>query len=211
MISQDISELVRSERAQTKVIPENQTLFSFGDQCEHYVIVQTGSVRVELLSKAGQQLLLYRITEGQSCVMTTSCLLSGNQYFAQAISETPVDLVLIPQKVFHEHLMESSDFRTFVFNGFSERLTTMIERTADLATSSIDQRLAASLLAHTDQSGAERITTLTHEQLAIEIGSAREVVSRRLALFEKNELIEKQRGHIRILNVEKLSQLLTNQ
>jgi len=205
-----IDELVRSKLAQVKSVPEKQTLFSFGDQCDYYVIVQVGAVRVELLSKTGQQLLLYRIHEGQACVMTTSCLLSGSQYFAQAVSETPVELVLIPQKVFHAQLMESLEFREFVFSGFSDRLATMITRTAELATSTIDQRLAASLLAHTDKNGKEGVISLTHEQLAVEIGSAREVVSRRLALFERNKLIEKQRGRIKIINLEKLGQLLSS-
>jgi len=204
----DIDELVKKGAAQAKKVPEDQTLFSFGDECNYYVIVQSGIVRVDLLSKNGQQLLLYKIREGQSCVMTTSCLLSGSQYHAQAVSETPVDMVLIPEKVFHSNLIESKDFREYVFNGFSERLAAMLERTAELATCSIDQRLSAALIAHSEDNASEQLISLTHEQLAIEIGSAREVVSRRLAKFEKNHLIEKQRGHIKVVNREKLAQLL---
>lgn len=204
-----IDELMHAGSALTKKILANQTLFTLGDECEFYVIVQTGTVRVELLSTTGQQLLLYRIHAGQSCVMTTSCLLGESRYFAQAISETSVDLVLIPQSVFHVNLMESSNFREFVFNGFSERLAAMLARTAELATCSVDQRLAAALLAHANLQTKEHLISLTHEQLAIEIGSAREVVSRRLALFEKNNLIERQRGHVRITNPEKLAQLLS--
>ena len=208
MKSLDFNELVLKGEAQAKKVPVDQTLFSFGDKCNYYVIVQSGTVRVDLLSKNGQQLLLYKIRDGQSCVMTTSCLLSGSQYYAQAISETPVEIVLMPQKSFHSNLIESREFREYVFNGFSERLAVMLERTAVLATCSIDQRLSAALIAHSEEKGSEQLISLTHEQLAIEIGSAREVVSRRLANFEKNNLIEKQRGHIRIVNLEKLTQLL---
>lgn len=204
----DIDELVKKGEAQAKKVPAEQTLFCFGDECNYYVIVQSGIVRVELLSKNGQQLLLYKIREGQSCVMTTSCLLSSSQYHAQAISETPVDIVLIPKKAFHSNIIESTEFREYVFNGFSERLAAMLERTAELATCSIDQRLSAALIAHSEDTESKNLISLTHEQLAIEIGSAREVVSRRLANLEKKNIIEKQRGYIKIVNHEKLAQLL---
>ena len=204
----DIDELVQKGAAQAKKVPADQTLFCFGDECNYYVIVRSGIVRVDLLSKNGQQLLLYKIREGQSCVMTTSCLLGSSQYHAQAISETPVEIVLIPKKAFHTHLIESTEFREFVFNGFSERLAAMLERTAELATCSIDQRLSAALIAHAEDTTSDQLIRLTHEQLAIEIGSAREVVSRRLASFEKKNIIEKQRGYIRIVNHGKLAQLL---
>lgn len=206
----NVDDLVQTGNAVSKQILAGQTLFSHGDDCDHYVIVQAGTIRVELLSSTGQQLLLYRIHEGQSCVMTTSCLLGNSQYFAQAISDTAADLVLIPQASFHTLIMESPDFRRFVFNGLSERLSTMLARTAELATCTVDQRLVAALLAHSNPQATEHLITLTHEQLAIEIGSAREVVSRRLASLEKNGLVEKQRGQIRIIDTEKLSKLLSS-
>lgn len=210
MTTFSVNELVQSGAAVCKQIQPSQTLFSLGEACEYYVIVQSGTVRVELLSTTGQQLLLYRIHEGQSCVMTTSCLLGESQYFAQAISDTVVDLVLIPQATFHRTLMESPEFRTFVFNGFSERLSAMLERTADLATSTVDQRLVAALLAHSHSQNEERLISLTHEQLAIEIGSAREVVSRRLSLLEKSGLVRKQRGQIEIVDAEQLALIIAS-
>ena len=205
-----VDELVGAESVLTKQLPENQTLFNLGDECSHYVIVQTGMVRVELLSTMGQHLLLYRIQEGQSCIMTTSCLMGNSRYFAQAISETPVELILIPQAIFHTNLKETLTFREFVFNNFSERLAVMLDRTADLAICSVDQRLSAVLLAHINPHNKDHLISLTHEQLAIEIGSAREVVSRRLSQFEKIGLVEKQRGFIRIIDPEKLSLLLAS-
>jgi len=162
------------------------------------VFVRTGQVRVELLSTTGQQLLLYRIYGGQSCVMTTACLLGESQYHAQAITETPVELILMPQTVFRANLAESPDFRNFVFNGFSDRLAALLQRTTELATYSVDQRLASALLQHADTTENEGRITLTHEQLAVEIGTAREVISRRLAAFEKKGIIIRHRGYIDI-------------
>ena len=210
-----IEDLVQSNVASQTTLPAQQSLFNHGDKCDHYVIVSSGVVRVELLSTSGQQLLLYRIGEGQSCVMTTSCLLGDNQYFAQATTETPVKLLLIPREKFRSLLIESSEFRDFVFDGFSERLSSLMQRTAELATNTVDQRLAASLLANAQSQGKlghegnGSTVHLTHEQLAIEIGSAREVVSRRLAAFEKMGLLKRYRGHVEILDQDSLAKRLS--
>ncbi len=205
MNSSIIDELVSLDLAVTQKISAGQPLFSLGDSCDHYVIVQEGTVRVELLAESGQQLLLYRIEAGQSCVMTTSCLLGASDYFAQAFTETEVNLLMIPQSVFQLQLTQSESFRDFVFNGFAERLASLLGRTAELATSTVDQRLAGALITNAASGESEYTLELTHSQLAIEIGSAREVVSRRLAAFEKKALIERHRGHIKLLDVEKLS------
>jgi len=191
-------------------VEANTSLFCLGDECSHYVVVKQGTVRVELLSTSGQQMLLYKIDRGQSCVMTTSCLFSNSKYFAQAMSETAAELILVPQTVFQRKIDESADFRAFVFEGFHQRLAGLLSRTAELATRSIDQRLAAALVSHVDALGTNQPITLTHEQLAIEIGSAREVISRRLASLEKRGFVERHRGSINVVDVKKLSQLLAN-
>lgn len=200
-----LSELIDTGKAVLQQVPTGSQLFCLGDECKHYVVVQSGTVRVELLSVAGQQLLLYRIEAGQSCVMTTSCLLGDDQYHAQAIAETDVTMILIPQKIFRVQIENQSEFRDFVFDNFSVRLAAMIKRTTELATQTIDQRLAAALLAH---AGDGSSVSLTHQQLAIEIGSAREVISRRLAQFEKKEVITRQRGHIEITEPDRLAKIV---
>lgn len=201
---------MRCDGAKVQSVEANQSLFNLGDACNHFVFVKTGRVRVELLSRDGQQLLLYRIQSGQSCVMTTACLLGNSDYYAQAITETQVDLVVIPQRVFQSQLAESPSFRGLVFDGFSERLAALMQRTAELATQTIDQRLASLLLAQTNTEGSDGTISLTHEQLAIEIGTAREVVSRRLAAFEKQGLVMRHRGYIEIIDAEKLTQQLAH-
>jgi len=202
-----IDDLIQSGNANTNNLPAGQALFGLGDRCEHFVVVRKGTVRVELLSTTGQQMLLYRIEDGQSCVMTTSCLLGNSRYFAQAFSETAIELVMMTQANFNEQLSSSADFRDFVFNGFHERFAGLINRTTELVTSTVDQRLAAALLAHSESSGKNMPIEQTHQQLAIDIGSAREVVSRRLAVFEKNGLIDKNRGQLTVLDVDQLQKL----
>lgn len=205
-----IDKLIQSGIVQSNQLTAGQTLFCLGDPCEHFVIVRKGIVRVELLSTSGQQMLLYRIEDGQSCVMTTSCLLGNSRYFAQAFSETSIELVRMTQATFNEQLAASSEFREFVFNGFHERFASLINRTTELVTNTVDQRLAAALLAYSETSGSDMLVEQTHQQLAIDIGSAREVVSRRLAAFEKKGFIEKNRGELKILDIDQLEKLLSN-
>lgn len=192
---------------ETQHLPAGTPLFSNSDPCEHYVLVLEGFVRVELLSITGQQLTLYRICEGQSCVLTTSCLMSGNNYSAQAITETDVAILLLPKKAFNDMLAEFPEFRQFVFNGFADRLSAMMQRTNELATYTIDQRLAAALLSRSDFQ-RNHVLSITHEELAVEIGTAREVVSRRLSVFEKNGLVRRNRKYLEITDVRLLEQRL---
>jgi len=209
MKSHIIDSFLTSGLAKQQTLGADQQLFCLGDQCEHYVVIRKGVVRVELLSSAGQQLLLYRIVDGQSCVMTTSCLLGDSRYFAQAITESPVELILLTRDNFDKQLRASAEFRDFVFSGFHERFADLMGRTAELVSSTIDQRLAAALLAECDAPESDQQIELTHQQLAIDIGSAREVVSRRLASFDNRGIIERNRGSIKILDAEKLRLILS--
>jgi len=203
-------ELMLANRALLQVVPPKQVLFCNGDRCEHFVMIRNGRIRVELLSSSGQQLLLYRIATGQACVMTTACLVGGSNYSAQAITETNTEVLLLPQNEFQSLLASSRRFRDFVFDGFSDRFAAMMERTTELATHTIDQRLASALMARCDLQRTDTID-ITHDQLAVEIGTVREVVSRRLAIFEKQGLIARQRRHILVLDKQNLTSRLAHE
>jgi CRP/FNR family transcriptional regulator len=191
----------------TQRLPAGAVLFTMDDPCEHYVLVLEGQIRVELSSITGQQLMLYRIHQDQSCVLTTACLMSGNNYSAQAIAETDITIALVPAVVFSRMLGESAAFRQFVFDGFAERLTTMMQRTSELTTYSIDQRLAAALLARLNSTG-DLTLTITHEELAVEIGTVREVVSRRLAAFERDGWLRRHRKQVEVIDAGALEDKL---
>jgi len=193
--------------SQIRDLPVGAQLFQFGDPCNHYVLVLEGQVRVELASITGQQLVLYRIYTGQPCVLTTACLMSGNNYSAQAFTESQVQIALLSEPDFSSMLAESADFRQFVFDGFSERLSIMMQRTSELATYTIEQRLAAALLARCEWRD-DPMLEVTHDRLAVEIGTAREVVSRRLAVLESDGIIKRHRKYLEILNIDRLKQRL---
>jgi len=196
-----IANLPGANRVQTEA---GAFLFQHGDACANFVVVTSGSVRVELLSAEGDLLLLYRITAGESCIMTSSCLLSDNHYAAQAVTESAVELVLLPKKLFQSELDKSAPFRTYLFDGFSDRLGNLMSRIGSITSQTIDQRLAAVLIEHYQNHSQDKTLQLTHSDLASEIGTSREVVSRRLAVFEKQGLLLRQRGSVQITDINAL-------
>ena len=202
-----IKELKALPDSMVKAIDKNQFVFHLGADCRYFVIILEGVVRVELLSTTGHELLLYRIGQGQSCVVTTACLLGQAVYAAQAVTETPVELLLLPRDTFNNLLSTSEPFRDYVFNGFSERLGDLMTRTGELASESVDRRLASVLCRLHSSSAVSPVIEQTHDQLAREVGTAREVISRRLAVFEKQGILTRSRGAVVINDIEKLTAL----
>lgn len=193
------------EDAATVTLKVGQTVFTYGQTPGNYLVVLEGCIRVTAISSEGREVVLYRVMPGEMCALTTACLLGKSNYQAEAIVEAEATAKLIPAGVFHSLLNESESFRTFVFEGFSLRLADVMERFEQVVLKSIDQRLAAVLLY---QSKDEDVIETTHERLASEIGTAREVVSRHLKYFEKKGLIATGRGHIRILDSKRLDLLV---
>lgn len=176
-------------------VPANTTIFDIGGACEQYLLLTKGSVGVKMLTKNGKSVLLYRVQPGQSCIITTSCLLGNSRYPSYGETETDIEALGIPRQAFARALDESGQFRHFVFDGLSQRLADVMQRLELINFTSIDSRLADALLARTDSDG--RIET-THETLAEEVGTAREVISRHLKKLETQGLLRLERGIILI-------------
>ena len=184
-------------------LDKGQFAFRTGEQCSAYLVVLKGHVRVQLISAGGREVTLYRVDPGHTCVLTTSCLLSGNEYPAEAIAESEVEALGISQAVFQEALAKHANFRHHVFEKFSERLKNVIVRVEDLVFESVDARLARALL-KLDGEGKQDVT---HQELAVELGTAREVISRHLKQFEEDGLVRLGRGKIAVTNEEKLKDI----
>jgi CRP/FNR family transcriptional regulator, anaerobic regulatory protein len=178
-------------------------VFYPGKACEHYLLMLFGSIKAQILSADGREILLYHVRPGDSCVLTTSCLLGNNYYPAEGITETEVSAFLIPAPVFHRCLGLSAFFREFVFRNFSARLTDVIKRMENISFGSVDQKLARLLIAHSEDD-----LPRTHSELALETGAAREVVSRHLKRFENYGWLSLSRGCIHIINREALSRVI---
>ncbi len=180
------------ESAQAVTLAQNSFVFRSGDLCENFVLLLDGSIRVQLVSAAGREITLYRIVSGGSCVLTTSCLLSNEHYPAEAVAETDIVALAVPRTMFQEAFENSKLFRDFVFGGFSARLTDVIHRIEQLALNSVEARLVAALL-NLEKSGQIRVT---HQKLAVELGTAREVVSRHLKVLESRGIVSLGRNQV---------------
>ncbi len=154
-----------------------------------------GSLRVVQMSAAGRELVLYRVGPGETCVLTTSCLLGGSRYPARGVVESDLVAVAIDRGLFTRLVEEFEPFRTFVFSLFAVRLATLMRLVEDMAFRRVDQRLAGLLLSR----GPE--LHVTHDELAAELGTAREVVSRILKSFEREGSVQLGRCSVTVLDV----------
>lgn len=190
------------ESSNLVTVPSEQQLFHPGSSCQNYLLVLTGIVKVQILSEKGREVLLYHVQSGDSCVLTTSCLLSGDNYPAEGITESDVLAFSIPSHAFYRSMEQSAFFREFVFKNFSARLSKIIGRMESVVLNTIDQRISKALLA-----SGETTLTKTHSELAYELGTAREVISRHLKIFESHGWINLKRGLIEIIDRHALSQI----
>lgn len=181
--------------SQRMLIPAGQTILRQGDLCENYLSIISGSVQIIARSPQGREISLYTIHADESCVLTTSCLLSGHSFPAEALAVTDVEVELVSKAIFDEKLSTSSVFRERVFKNFGERLKHLILKIEEVTSESIPTRVAKFLL---DKSSLELF--VTHQQMAQEIGSSREVVSRCLKQMERNGALRLSRGKILIIN-----------
>ncbi|MFY9656510.1 MAG: Crp/Fnr family transcriptional regulator [Methylocystis sp.] len=184
--------------------PAGAWVFREGLACEGYPIIVSGRIRVQKTGANGREIALYRVGPGETCVITTACLMRDAVYDAEAMAETDVTAKVLPKAVFRELLATSESFRDFVFRAFSARLASLLARIEEVAFERIDRRLAQRVL---DAADAEGAVAQTHRELAVELGTAREVVSRKLKDFERSGWIELHRGGLRLLNLAALRRI----
>ena len=185
-------------------LAQGTVLFRPGDSATGFLIVLAGRVAVHLTGRSGREMLLYAVTPGSTCIQTTLGLLGDQVYGGEAFAETPVTAVQIPKAMFDRLMAQSQVFRTFVFRAFGARMSDMIQVIERVAFVRIEARLASALLARAD---AEGRVAATHQDLAVAIGSAREVVSRRLEALKKTGHVELERGAVRLIDPAGLRQL----
>jgi len=179
-------------------------VFEIGQICEQFLLVLEGSVRVHLLDIDGHEIVLYRVRAGQTCILTTAALLGSNPYAAYALAEAPTRAAVLPMSAFESLLERSASFRRFIFAAYSERLVDLMRVVSNVAFTRIQARLARCLLDRADTTGA---VCMTHDAIAIELGTAREVVSRNLKLLERDHCVELYQGHLRLTDLNKLAGL----
>ena len=186
-------------------IPAGSVLFRPGDEVTCFGVMIRVQVDVYLTGATGREILLYSITPGESCVQSTLGLLGEDDYSAEAVAETDVEVAMIPRSLFLDLLGKSEKFRTFVFQAFAKRLQSVMHVLERVAFVKIEERLATALLERAD---AEGLVRNTHQELATAIGSVREVVSRRLEVLAKKGMVALDRGTIRVTDRDALAGLI---
>jgi CRP/FNR family transcriptional regulator len=173
-----------------------------GWECPNYVMCISGKTRIFRNSESGRELLMYQVTSGGTCVLTTHCLLSGANFPAESTAEEHTELAALPRETFQDLMQGSQPFREFVLDDYSRLLAGMIDLVDEVTFSSLPRRLANRLLADADHND---VVSKTHQQLALDLGSAREVISRHLSDWEKSGLIKSGRGEIHLFEKQKLA------
>lgn len=185
-------------------IPAGTILFQDGTECANYVLVIDGAIRVQKVAENGREIVLYRVEAGQSCVLTTNCLIARDDYSAEGIAETEVRALILPAATFRALLARSEPFRDFVFSAYAARIADLLMLIEEVAFGRVDVRLAAWLRQHADRSGEIRAT---HQDIATELGTAREVVSRQLKEFERRGWVSLHRGRVVVTDADGLASL----
>ena len=194
-----------AQHCQPFTIGAGVRVFETSDTCQMMPIVTSGDIRVFSESDNGREITLYRVNQQQLCILTISCLLSGDRYPANAITESEVSGVSIPKALFMELFAEQTSFREQVLQTFSYRITELMQLLDAVTFKKLDLRLAQFLITH----GPD--IALSHQAIADELGSVREMVSRLLKQFEEKGWLQLSRKLIRVIDVNQLKLLLDSQ
>lgn len=173
-------------------VPAGGTLFDAGQPCRGFPLLLEGSVRVAKGSRSGREILLYRVEPGQACILSGGCLLGHSDYSARGVAEEDVTVLNVAPELFQSLMVESEPFRRFVFGMYGERLAEVMELVDEVAFRRLDQRLAQ-LLVHRGPA-----IEATHQKLADELGSVREIISRLLRSFESRGWVKLERERITV-------------
>ncbi|RJP47165.1 MAG: Crp/Fnr family transcriptional regulator [Anaerolineaceae bacterium] len=176
-------------------IPAGHDVFLEGDRVEGIALLLSGVVRVYKISETGRAITLYRFGLGQSCILSANAILSQKTFPAIATVEQDAEAVIIPSDVFRDWVKRHDAWREFVFDLLSQRLSTLMAIVDQVAFHRMDARLASFLQTRARVQNPIRIT---HAEIAAELGSSREVISRLLEDLSTRGLIHATRGEIEV-------------
>jgi len=182
-------------------IPAKRDIFAEGDRAHAIALLLSGRVRVYKIGENGREITLYRFGSGESCMLTANAILSHQTFPALATVESDVEAIMIPADVFRDWIDRFQPWRSFVFDLLAQRLANMLVVVDEVTFRRMDARLATLLLR---RSQVQNPISATHQELASELGSSREVISRLLADFADEGLINMMRGRIEIVDWQAL-------
>jgi CRP/FNR family transcriptional regulator len=184
-------------------LPRGAVLFRAGDPAAGFLLLLSGKVEVFLTGPSGREILLYAVAPGQSCVQTTLGLLGDEPYTGEALVAAPTRTLLVPKGLFLRLMDADPAFRRFVLHSFAQRMQDVTHLLERVAFSRVESRLAEALLALAEGD----VVSATQAELAARIGSAREVVTRRLDALARQGLLRPERGAVHLLDRKALARL----
>lgn len=176
-------------------LPVGQIIFRAGDPCAGLPLVLSGSIKVQMTGASGNSIVLYRMGADDICTLSIGCLMSGHGYRAEAVVEAASTAIMVPRRLFDQMMAVSAEFRGGVMTSYGRRLDDLMLLVEEVAFRRMDERLEAWLAARAKQG----VISITHQELAVELGTAREVVSRLLKELERQGRVALGRGHIECL------------
>ncbi|TAL22309.1 MAG: Crp/Fnr family transcriptional regulator [Nitrospirae bacterium] len=187
-----ISEMLSSARFQT--FPKDMLIYSEGDSCSAIAFILSGEIRVYKTGVSGREITLYEITRGDTCILNASCILSNMSYPANAVSVQEGEMLLFPAADFRRFIEKYEEVRDFVFTLLTKRLTSVMTLVEEVAFGRMDERL----LDYLKEKAIEGRLDTTHQNIANDLGTSREVISRLLKDFERKGLVTLSRNFIRL-------------
>lgn len=191
----------------TKFIPKGTFIYHEGDPCSSIAFIVKGVIRVSKTGTSGREMTLYRVTRGESCILSISSTLSEIPYPATAFTEKDSVALLVSVSQFQKWLATNLILQNFIYKLLSTRLLSVLTIIDDVVFRKMDERVIELLLKKNNESNQ---IEMTHEEISMELGTAREVVSRIMKLLEKEGLVELSRGKILIVDVKQLEGKLPN-
>lgn len=180
---------------------KNEAVFKPGQPCNRFMLLGHGILRVELQNPQARSVVLYRIEPGQLCIHSLINLINDESYSFVAIAESDGWFCWADKTQFHRWMDSSSHFHHWILNNIGFRFKQVVDRFAQHAFVSVESRLAGLLI---EKMGAEQKISMTQSELAAELGTAREIVSRHLSRWQKQGVLETKRGVICIIKIETL-------
>lgn len=199
----NVDPLLKEEFANNAILqtfPTKKILYKHGDKCNFLTLVISGTVRVYKVGENKNEITLYRVGKGECCFLTASAIMQDFQFPAIAIVEEQIEVAMIPATILQEWLKRNEIWRNYLFSLLSSRLSNVASTVDQVTFQKIDQRLTDLLL----RENKDNFIKMTHLEMASELGTAREVISRALKEFEKEGIIKTERGRIEITNIESL-------
>ena len=180
-------------------------VFEPGQQCKLFYLLARGVIKVQIVAESGREIVLYRVGPGETCVMTVSCLIGRGLYNGEGIVEEPLGGYAIGLSLFNELMSSSKKFRETILSNYSGRFLDLVSVLENVAFKPLESRLAGRLLQLADRQDS---VACTHQFLATDLGSAREVISRLLKRWEERGIIRLERGKIILLSAETLRRVV---